>query len=153
MIHINISVFALLGTAGIAIGITSTALAQDVAPFSSIKFQKSGCFEQIKGDALYRAICQGCHMQAGKGASGVVDFPRLIDSAYLKSGPSLVAMILNGMRGMPGFGLKLNDDQVVAVASYAREISGRKYMDQITTELVNEFRKKTGKCAKPSPSG
>jgi mono/diheme cytochrome c family protein len=88
------------------------------------------------GQAIFRDQCSACHAIDGKGVAQL--FPSLADSAMLRSRDprSAIRLILRGARsaatdreptapGMPSFGRQLNDDQVAAVLTYARNAWGR----------------------------
>ncbi|MHC5306023.1 c-type cytochrome [Bartonella sp. LJL80] len=83
------------------------------------------------GARLYMDNCNACHFVNAKGASGV--FPEL-DGAKIvnaKDPSGLLHVILDGARmpstlkrpadiAMPGFGWRLNDDEVAALATFLR---------------------------------
>ncbi|CAM1629707.1 c-type cytochrome [Bartonella apihabitans] len=83
------------------------------------------------GARLYMDNCNACHFVNGKGANGV--FPEL-DGAKIvnaKDASGLLRVIVNGSRmpstekrpadlAMPGFGWRMNDDEVAALANFLR---------------------------------
>ncbi|CAM1638957.1 Cytochrome c-like domain [Bartonella choladocola] len=83
------------------------------------------------GARLYMDNCNACHFVNGKGAKGV--FPEL-DGAKIvnaKDASGLLRVIVNGSRmpstekrpadlAMPGFGWRMNDDEVAALATFLR---------------------------------
>ena len=83
------------------------------------------------GARLYMDNCNACHFVNGKGANGV--FPEL-DGAKIvnaKDASGLLRVIVNGSRmpstekrpadlAMPGFGWRMNDDEVAALATFLR---------------------------------
>ena len=83
------------------------------------------------GARLYMDNCNACHFVNGKGAKGV--FPEL-DGAKIvnaKDAGGLLSVIVNGSRmpstekrpadlAMPGFGWRMNDDEVAALATFLR---------------------------------
>lgn len=88
------------------------------------------------GQAIFRDQCSACHSIDGKGVAQL--FPSLADSAMLRSRDprSAIRLVLRGARsaatdaeptapGMPSFGRQLDDDQVAAVLTYARNAWGR----------------------------
>jgi mono/diheme cytochrome c family protein len=88
------------------------------------------------GQAIFRDQCSACHAIDGKGVARL--FPSLADSAMLRSRDprSAIRLVLRGARsaatdaaptapGMPSFGRQLDDDQVAAVLTYARNAWGR----------------------------
>jgi len=90
----------------------------------------------MAGQAIFHDQCSACHSIDGKGVAQL--FPSLADSAMLRSRDprSAIRLVLRGARsastdkeptapGMPSFGRQLNDDQVAAVLTYARNAWGR----------------------------
>jgi mono/diheme cytochrome c family protein len=88
------------------------------------------------GQAIFRDQCSACHAIDGKGVAQL--FPSLADSAMLRSHDprSAIRLVLRGARsaataaeptapGMPSFSRQLNDDQIAAVLTYARNAWGR----------------------------
>ena len=55
--------------------LSSCAFATDDAGFSQGKN-----FEEVSGDELYHAICQGCHMPDAQGAKGAGAYPALANN-------------------------------------------------------------------------
>lgn len=97
-------------------------------------------FTQTDGEALYRATCQACHMEDGKGAMGAGAHPPLAENPKMRSKHFLAGVILTGYHAMPRFGDKMSDDQVAAVTNYVRSHFGNAYPDQITAEEVADLR-------------
>jgi mono/diheme cytochrome c family protein len=81
-------------------------------------------FEERDGAGLYRAICQGCHMDQGQGAVGAGAYPALAGNPRLASAPYVLRMVLHGRKAMPALGRGLDDDQVAQVATYVRQRFG-----------------------------
>lgn len=84
------------------------------------------------GARLYLDNCNACHFTDGKGAKNV--FPRLDGNALVtaKEAGGLISVILNGdaapstgtrpeRLAMPGFGWRLKDDEVAALATFVRK--------------------------------
>jgi mono/diheme cytochrome c family protein len=92
------------------------------------------------GASLYRAICQGCHMPNGQGAKGAGIYPALAKNPRLAASGYLVYNVLQGRRGMPGFGQFLSDAQVAAVANYVRTNMGNQYTDVVSAADVAKLR-------------
>lgn len=73
----------------------------------------------VDGAALYDRRCAGCHGDAGEGRSG----PQLagrMTSVYPDIADQLEVM-REGRGGMPGFGGRLGDDELQAIAEHTRE--------------------------------
>jgi mono/diheme cytochrome c family protein len=89
----------------------------------------------VAGGAIYRDACSGCHAIDGKGVPKL--FPALANSSLLRSDDpsSAIRILLRGARSvataqeptapaMPAFGWQLNDEQIAAVLTYARNSWG-----------------------------
>jgi mono/diheme cytochrome c family protein len=97
-------------------------------------------FLQRDGAALYRAICQGCHMSDGAGAVGAGRYPPLARNERLATSGHAVHVVVHGQGAMPPFGRYLSDDQVAAVVNHVRGSFGNAYTDKVTAENVKGAR-------------
>jgi mono/diheme cytochrome c family protein len=99
------------------------------------------------GRQIFEQICQGCHMQGGRGAVGAGHFPALANNRTLASRQYTALTILMGRRNMPAFGAKhaigfggppatLSEEQIAAVINYVRTHFGNRYTDSITATEV-----------------
>ena len=98
-------------------------------------------FKTQDGKALYQKICQGCHMADGRGAQGAGMYPALAANPRLASSGYVASNVLNGIRGMPNFGIYLNDTQVQAVANYVRTNFGNAYTEPVSLDEIRALRK------------
>jgi mono/diheme cytochrome c family protein len=98
-------------------------------------------FTQTDGQALFEAICQGCHMPNGTGAVGAGRYPALANNQNLAAAAYPVITVLKGRKGMPPLASYLSDAQVAAVISYVRTHFGNNYNDAISPDMVKTFRK------------
>ncbi|UWU75249.1 cytochrome c [Bradyrhizobium huanghuaihaiense] len=102
------------------------------------------------GARLYLDNCNACHFATGKGAKNV--FPNLDGNAVVtaKQPGGLISLILNGdaipstserpeRLVMPGFGWRLNDDEVAALATFVRQ-SWSNAAPAVTTADVAKLR-------------
>lgn len=96
-------------------------------------------FPYQSGEQLYHAICQGCHMPDGKGATGAGSYPALAANPNLEAGTYPIHMVVNGQKAMPSFHY-LSDEQVAAVVNYVRSHFGNDYKDPVTVEDVKGMR-------------
>ncbi|MDR1450714.1 MAG: cytochrome c [Helicobacteraceae bacterium] len=124
--------FALIGSLLLAGNFFISSLFADGDPQLSIS-SDSGRFDAKKGEALYRASCQGCHMADGKGASGAGFYPSLAGNVRLMSAETTLKTVTNGLNGMPGFREYLTDDQIVEVVNYVRTSFGNNYKGAVRT--------------------
>jgi mono/diheme cytochrome c family protein len=113
----------------------------------------AGGYAEATGEAIYKDICQGCHMPDGKGAEGAGVYPALAGNKKLaaKAYPALV--IVRGQKAMPEFGTGLSDMQVAAVVNYVRTHLGNDYRDVMTTEEVTPLRPRKGAGGEVKPPG
>lgn len=84
------------------------------------------------GAAIYRHVCQGCHMPDGRGAVGAGTIPALAGDDRLEAAAFLVHVVLHGLGGMPPVGWILDDGQVAAVVGYVRTSWGNHWTDAVT---------------------
>jgi mono/diheme cytochrome c family protein len=115
--------------------VIAPATAQTAAPSAAAPIlSPTGRFAERTGLEIYANLCQGCHMQDGKGAVGAGNYPSLVDNKKLESGGYPVFVVVNGLRGMPPLGPMMSDDQVAAVVNYVRTNFGNKYSDAVSAE-------------------
>lgn len=102
------------------------------AQSSDAAFANPSRFMAQDGEALYRDVCQACHMPGGIGAVGAGAYPALAGDARLQSGGYALSLVLNGSKAMPGFGAMLDDRQAAAVVNYVRTDFGNDARDAVT---------------------
>lgn len=84
------------------------------------------------GEAVFKNICQGCHMPNAQGAVGAGMYPALAKNAKLEVAGYPVAVIVHGQKAMPPFGGLLNDQQIADVVNYVRTHFGNNYKDKVS---------------------
>ncbi len=99
----------------------------------------------VDGAAIYRHVCQGCHMPDGRGAVGAAAYPALARNSKLADADYPITMVLNGHGDMPWFSAMLNDAQIAAVVSYIRSHLGNDDKPPVTPADVAALRR-------PSPT-
>lgn len=92
------------------------------------------------GEAVFKNICQGCHMANAQGAVGAGMYPALAKNAKLEVAGYPIAVIVNGQKAMPPFGGLLSDQQIADVVNYVRTHFGNDYKDKVTPEDVKAQR-------------
>ncbi|HXS08162.1 MAG TPA: cytochrome c [Rhizomicrobium sp.] len=92
------------------------------------------------GEAVFKNICQGCHMANAQGAVGAGAYPALARNAKLEVAGYPVAVIVHGQKAMPAFGGLLNDQQIADVVNYVRTHFGNNYKDKVTPADVKAQR-------------
>ncbi len=101
----------------------------------------AGGYHQQSGEALYRGLCQGCHMPDAKGAVGAGAYPALANNVRLVAGIYPITVVLNGQRAMPSFGQELSDEQIANVINYVRTHFGNRYEDAVSPAAVKAARR------------
>src|SRR3954468_22947743 len=105
----------------VRISLALTLLALSAAPaFAHTAAQRGGGFALEGGEAIYKGVCQGCHMADAKGASGAGAYPALANNPKLATASYVVSIVLKGRKGMPALGDNLSDQQVADVANFVR---------------------------------
>jgi mono/diheme cytochrome c family protein len=113
------------------------AFAQDP---SQPPLSPAASFIEQSGEALYANICQGCHMEDGRGAVGAGAYPGLANNSKLEPRSYPVYVVLHGLKAMPPMEKMLSDEQVAAVVNYVRTHFGNVYTDSVTPQDVSEAR-------------
>lgn len=129
----------------IALLITTTAFADSAGPQAQTghRGNAAGFFSPFPfdgGEAIYKGVCQGCHMPDAKGAVGAGMYPALAKNEKLETAGYPIAVITHGQKAMPSFGALLNDQQVADVVNYVRSNFGNKYKDKVKPEDVKAQR-------------
>jgi mono/diheme cytochrome c family protein len=97
-------------------------------------------FTEQGGEALYKNICQGCHMPNAQGAVGAGMYPALAKNPKLEVAGYPISVVLNGQKAMPAFGTMLTDQQVADVINYVRTHFGNNYKDKVAPADVKAAR-------------
>ena len=126
----------------LAVAAAQGAQAQSSATTTSVQpmFSVGPKFQQTTGEAIYRSLCQGCHMPQGEGAKGAGSYPSLARNKKLEAGGYAVYLVVNGQRGMPPFGEMMSDGQIAEVVNYIRTHFGNNYTDAVTAADVKQVR-------------
>jgi len=133
--------------AGAVLALTASAARADTAgPAPKPNTQGpaiSGFFSPFPfqgGEAIYKGVCQGCHMPDAKGAVGAGAYPALAKNENLETAAYPVSIVLKGQKAMPFFAMQLNDQQIADVVNYVRTHFGNKYRDKVKPEDVKALR-------------
>lgn len=97
-------------------------------------------FPQQGGEALYKGICQDCHMPDGRGAVGAGQYPALAKNPKLEEPGYPISVVTQGLKSMPAFGLAMSDQQIADVVNYVRGNFGNRYKDKVKPEDVKNAR-------------
>jgi len=96
---------------------------------------------QQGGEALYKGICQDCHMEDGRGAIGAGQYPALAKNPKLAEPGYSISVVTHGLKSMPAFGNALSDQQIADVVNYIRAGHfGNSYKDKVKPEDVKNAR-------------
>jgi len=110
------------------------AAAQETPDFRGAPFAMQG------GEAVYRGVCQGCHMADAKGATGAGTYPALAGNSRLATAGYVLSMVMNGHKGMPPFRGHFTNQQIADVVNYVRSHFGNHYKDQVKPADVQALR-------------
>ena len=97
-------------------------------------------FTEQGGEALYKGICQGCHMPNAQGAVGAGMYPALAKNPKLEVAGYPISVVVNGQKAMPSFGSMLSDQQIADVINYVRTHFGNNYKDAVKPADVKAAR-------------
>jgi mono/diheme cytochrome c family protein len=95
---------------------------------------------QQGGEALYKGICQDCHMPDARGGTGAGSYPALATNPRLAEKGYPIAVVVNGQKAMPPFGASLDDQQIADVINYVRTHFGNSYKEKIAPAEVKAAR-------------
>jgi|ERR1019366_8611065 mono/diheme cytochrome c family protein len=95
---------------------------------------------QQGGEAIYKGICQDCHMPDARGAVGAGMYPALAGNPKLEIAGYPVALVIHGQKAMPAFGDAFSDQQIADVVNYVRTHFGNAYRDEVTPADVKGAR-------------
>jgi mono/diheme cytochrome c family protein len=101
---------------------------------------RGDAFTMQGGEAVYRTVCQGCHMADAKGATGAGSYPALAGNARLAEPGYVIAMVMNGHKGMPPFRGHFTDQQVADVVNYVRTHFGNRFKGEVKAADVQGMR-------------
>ena len=118
----------------IALLLSGAAAAQETPDFRGPPFAMQG------GEAVYRGVCQGCHMADAKGATGAGSYPALAGNPKLASSGYVLAMVMNGNKGMPPFRGHFTDQQIADVVNYVRSHFGNHFQGEVRSADVKALR-------------
>jgi mono/diheme cytochrome c family protein len=97
-------------------------------------------FTEQGGEAIFKGICQGCHMPDGRGALGAGRYPALARDPNLAGRGYPLVIVINGQKAMPAFGELLSDRQIADVVNYIRSRFGNHFTDEVTVSEVKAVR-------------
>jgi mono/diheme cytochrome c family protein len=95
---------------------------------------------QQGGAAIYKGVCQDCHMPDGKGAVGAGMYPALAGNPKLAEAGYPLSVVINGLHSMPSFAKSFDDQQIADIVNYIRTNFGNHYKDKVTPAQVKSAR-------------
>lgn len=130
------SAFVVMGSALLlGLSVSSGAYAQGAGAGGG-----RGGFTEQGGEAIFKNVCQGCHMPDAKGAVGAGMYPALAKNPKLEVAGYPVSVVVNGQKAMPALGGMFSDQQVADVVNYIRTHFGNNYKDKVTPADVKATR-------------
>lgn len=123
-----------------------TSGSQEVDPRWEEWFADTKGYSASSGKAVYETLCQACHMADGQGAQSAGTFPSFVGNERLRTPYYAVDVVLNGLRGMPGFGDTLSDKQIADVVNHLRSHFGNQLEATLSAEDVARMRPDLGKA-------
>jgi len=91
-------------------------------------FRAAGRIPHEGGEAVYNALCAGCHMPDGEGAVGAGEYPALAENELLAAPSYPINLVVHGQGAMPPMGGILDDRQVADVVNYIRSHFGNDFL-------------------------
>jgi mono/diheme cytochrome c family protein len=121
---------------------TGTVWADTAAPPPPTTFEdaRGGMFPQQTGEAIYKGVCQGCHMPDAMGAVGAGAYPALAKNTHLETAGYPVGIVIHGQKAMPPFADYFTDTQIANVVNYVRTNFGNRYTDKVKPADVKALR-------------
>jgi mono/diheme cytochrome c family protein len=130
-----------LTAAALLLATTLPVIADTAAPPPPPRsMQRGGPFPMQDGEAIYKGVCQGCHMPDAKGAVGAGAYPALAKNSNLETAGYATGVIVKGQKAMPAFAGSFTDEQIANVVNYVRTHFGNKYKDKVKPEDVKIMR-------------
>lgn len=92
------------------------------------------------GEAIFKGVCQGCHMPDAKGVVGAGAYPALAHNPKLETAGYAIAVVVNGQKAMPALGSMMTDRQIADVVNYIRSNFNNSYRDKVAPADVKLVR-------------
>ncbi|HKD47876.1 MAG TPA: cytochrome c [Rhizomicrobium sp.] len=124
----------------ISVAMMAAARADTAQDMGAGAMNRSAPYTFQGGEAVFKNVCQGCHMANAQGAVGAGMYPALAKNAKLEVAGYPLAVIVHGQKAMPPFGGLLSDQQIADVVNYVRSHFGNSYKDKVTPEDVKAQR-------------
>ncbi len=119
--------------------ILAAAAALGVFPSAALAQSSGGQFSGQGGEAVFKNVCQACHLTGGVGYPGA--YPALAKNPKLAVAAYPVTVVVNGFNAMPPLGRMLNDQQISDVVNYVRSNLGNTYKPTTTPADVAAARR------------
>jgi mono/diheme cytochrome c family protein len=107
---------------------------------ANAQFGRPSPLPQQGGEAIYKGVCQDCHMPDARGAVGAGMYPALARNPKLEIAGYPIAVVIHGQKAMPDFGDAFSDQQIADVVNYVRTHFGNAYKDDVTPADVKGAR-------------
>ena len=110
-----------------------------------------GPFPQQGGEAIYKGVCQGCHMPDAKGAVGAGMYPALAKNENLETAGYPVGVIVKGQKAMPALGTFFSDRRSPMWSITSAPISATSTRTRSSRKTSSSCAERSGKNAKGGP--
>ena len=121
--------------------VAAPVLSDELSPKTAV-MSRGWEFAEQGGADLFNNVCAACHQANAKGAIGAAAYPPLAADAKLSSTDFLLAVLINGLRGMPPVGSMMSDEQVADVINYVRTHFGNSYAGAVSAAEVATARRR-----------
>ena len=111
-----------------------------LTPFSAFSQTSMLHFGETGGEAIFKSVCAGCHMEDARGAKGAGAYPALRRDPKLGESGYPLMLVLHGRNAMPPIGEMMSDQQIADVINFLRTHFGNDYRDALTAADVGKAR-------------
>ena len=115
----------------LAATLTAFALPATAQEFGAGAMDRGSKIPYQGGEAIFKGVCQGCHMPDAKGVVGAGAYPALAHNSKLETAGYAIAVVVNGQKAMPALGSMMTDQQIADVINYTRSNFNNSYKDKV----------------------
>ena len=115
----------------LAATLTAFALPATAQEFGAGAMDRGSKIPYQGGEAIFKGVCQGCHMPDAKGVVGAGAYPALAHNSKLETAGYAIAVVVNGQKAMPALGSMMTDQQIADVINYIRSNFNNSYKDKV----------------------
>jgi mono/diheme cytochrome c family protein len=126
----------------VAAGMVAAPVLADELSSKTPAMSRGWEFAEQGGADIFNKVCAACHQADAKGAIGAAAYPPLAMDTKLASIDFVLAVLLDGLRGMPPVGSMMSDEQVADVVNYVRTHFGNSYAGSVSAAEVSAARRR-----------